>query len=672
MRKTIPGFGPGLPANSLHTILVGTLFLILNSVYLGPMSIPESEAKWLLLGAFAPALLLFPLGAALLRNTGLSLRLTTFQLAVLLFLAWAALSGTWTLNGVSFPATLLDLAALVMVLIFLSVALDPRHQSIHLFFLGSFSTLVAVIGLLQYFGLDGGLFYQSVKPAAFFVNKNYATPVVAAALPLLGLSLLAGRPRRRSLLPLLCFHLNFAYLLVAGTKSSWLACFASLAIFAGAAVNWAPLRKHFSGSSLRKALALMASGIAFSLLLALVHRQGPFPAMSRDLLGQTGTVFSLALLVVAAPALLAGLLYLWRLAATRHRLLPPALLLLFLLAGLAATLSSQPPVLDRINAGLAARATGLAPSESWTSRLPVWINTLAIIGDHPLRGVGLGSFEASYPLYHDRLAPDRNYSTRLWFGGAHNEPLQLLAELGLVGLALGATVLVLISRCFLAQLKSAEPARAVMLTGCYLGGLALGIDSLFNPVFHQPSSLMLLAFFLGVIHSSLYAEPVQAERFCFRRDIGPGQRYLYLTPPFILGFLLLSVTAPLAVRRYEGFVRHKEAIAFFHANQEDYCYYKLREANGKWPYSSTILSETAAESYLFLLRHFSQDNLNEARRYNSQALRALPYHYNPNLIRISLLKYLPGGRSEIGNYAPLLLKVAPADKLAEARLEINS
>jgi len=671
MPKPIARLARTWSGKSPDSLILALVLFLLNLAYFPRLSFPVDEGKWLLLQVVAPALALYCVAAALLRQEKITLRITPLQGCLLLFFGWAAISGIWALNLVAYPASLLDLTSLMIFMLFFSVALNDPEQRTPLIFLKLFSTLVATVGILQYFGWDGGLFYQHVSPASFFVNKNYASPIVAASLPLLGLTLLSG-PSLKGKLPLLAlFYLNFTYLLIAATKSSWFAYFGAVAIFTTTAFNHETYRKHFAKDLLLRNLALIVSAIFLGLALAFIHDQGSFPAMDRALLPQTGTLLALTTFTALSPLFGAGLIYLWRQGARRHRLLP-YLVLLFLLAGGTTVLISQAtPVLERVNASLSVTSAADSMRSSWSTRIPLWLNSLAIIGDHPLLGVGLGSFEAVYPLYHGAVTNDLVYSPLLWIGGAHNDPLQLLVELGLVGLTLAGLCFALLTRYFHALMKTAAPAAAPLLTGCYLGGLTLVLESLFNPVCHQPSSLLLLALLAGTIHSALYREGCPSPLFILHHEITPEKRSLYLLPLAALFFLVLCVSAPWAGRRYQAFSSHKEAIGYSNARLDDACYQKLQEAANYWPYSSIITSEVASASYLYMERHFNDTSLQQAKDYNRRALRALPYHYNTNLVRIALLKYLPGGRSEIGKYAPLLLQVAPDDKLEEARRAIN-
>lgn len=84
-------------------------------------------------------------------------------------------------------------------------------------------------------------------------------------------------------------------------------------------------------------------------------------------------------------------------------------------------------------------------------RIELWTNTLALWLEKPLQGHGFGSFNHEYPRYaeyHLSLFPEMGTllnQPAMFSGAAHSEPLQLLAELGLIGLFLAcALVLVLI------------------------------------------------------------------------------------------------------------------------------------------------------------------------------------------------------------------------------------
>ncbi len=88
------------------------------------------------------------------------------------------------------------------------------------------------------------------------------------------------------------------------------------------------------------------------------------------------------------------------------------------------------------------------------SRLDLWADMLPLVPDFPIFGVGLNAFATAYPLYQTVWRGE-------WIGEAHNEYLQVLLDLGLLGTLLVGTLLVLVFRS--------------ALRGAARGGLELGL-----------------------------------------------------------------------------------------------------------------------------------------------------------------------------------------------------
>ncbi len=94
-------------------------------------------------------------------------------------------------------------------------------------------------------------------------------------------------------------------------------------------------------------------------------------------------------------------------------------------------------------------------------RFPMWRDTLSLIADHPLAGVGAGS-------YGDAIESFRTDLFFLTWRHAHNEPLQFLAEFGALGF-LG--LLFVISLLRLRQDPREDPVRVRLILGVL--GLAI-------------------------------------------------------------------------------------------------------------------------------------------------------------------------------------------------------
>ncbi|HET7325945.1 MAG TPA: O-antigen ligase family protein [Nocardioidaceae bacterium] len=80
--------------------------------------------------------------------------------------------------------------------------------------------------------------------------------------------------------------------------------------------------------------------------------------------------------------------------------------------------------------GSSSAEAGVVPETVGSTRVDLWSEALDITADHPVRGVGPGNFSLHSPTAGSD--PDLQW--------AHSTPMQVLAELGLVGLALLAAL----------------------------------------------------------------------------------------------------------------------------------------------------------------------------------------------------------------------------------------
>ena len=153
------------------------------------------------------------------------------------------------------------------------------------------------------------------------------------------------------------------------------------------------------GAGRARGQAAVAAGIAVALLLAL-----------GILLNRGLAVFLLSLPVAAASLLIPD----W---GKRARRIGGALLAVGLLAGAGLLVLG-----DRL----------LADNQvSMASRLDFWRTGLTLLNDHWLAGTGLGAFPLAFHLYEDPASVTATYVNH-----AHNDWLELIAELGLPGMIL--------------------------------------------------------------------------------------------------------------------------------------------------------------------------------------------------------------------------------------------
>jgi tetratricopeptide (TPR) repeat protein len=152
-------------------------------------------------------------------------------------------------------------------------------------------------------------------------------------------------------------------------------------------------------------------------------------------------------------------------------------------------------------------------SGSVGARLHWWRTTLTLVVEHPWLGAGPGRFrlafaeaQASWLAAAERIA-DRQWSgTEQFLTAPHNELLHVLAEAGLVGLALLAWGLAGAVRAGLRAPAEAE-GRPTTGEAAVAGLLALGVSALFGFPLHTASGLCLAGVLAGLALGAAPAEP---------------------------------------------------------------------------------------------------------------------------------------------------------------------
>jgi tetratricopeptide (TPR) repeat protein len=126
------------------------------------------------------------------------------------------------------------------------------------------------------------------------------------------------------------------------------------------------------------------------------------------------------------------------------------------------------------------------------TRPQAWMDTLSMISERPVFGVGPGNYGPVYEKYRQRVP-----NLRMEMVHAHNEPLELLAEYGLIGglLALGVLISVLVQLirliCTSPRVYHALPAAAFI--GALAGTAVHGFFDFELRIFPNAMMLALLA-----------------------------------------------------------------------------------------------------------------------------------------------------------------------------------
>jgi len=121
-------------------------------------------------------------------------------------------------------------------------------------------------------------------------------------------------------------------------------------------------------------------------------------------------------------------------------------------------------------------------------RIAMWANTVAMWATAPAAGLGLGGWSVRYPAFAHAVVPDEHLTTTRQPRRAHSEPLQRLAETGVVGALLAGLALVL------APWRADSPEHRAAV----LGLAALGVAACFSFPLERAWAVLLAAALAGI------------------------------------------------------------------------------------------------------------------------------------------------------------------------------
>lgn len=138
-------------------------------------------------------------------------------------------------------------------------------------------------------------------------------------------------------------------------------------------------------------------------------------------------------------------------------------------------------------------------------RLNAYQNSLDLLKENPVLGVGLGGFHLHFrPYTQSTLAKNKIFSDFIYL---HNDPLQLFVELGMIG---GVTVFLflifLFRTSFITLYNNPEinteinhPETKTLYIGFFIAIIASIFHSLFSFPLHQPTSATFFAIWVGIL-----------------------------------------------------------------------------------------------------------------------------------------------------------------------------
>lgn len=133
-------------------------------------------------------------------------------------------------------------------------------------------------------------------------------------------------------------------------------------------------------------------------------------------------------------------------------------------------------------------------------RLNAYNNALAMIKENPFVGTGLGSFQIAFRPYSFNTTDNSNIKSHLL--QLHNEPLQIIVELGIIGISLYLLFFTFLTQQTIQKLNSESLLiinQRVLQLGLLLSVIASIAHSFLSFPLHMPGSSFLLFMFIGLL-----------------------------------------------------------------------------------------------------------------------------------------------------------------------------
>lgn len=139
------------------------------------------------------------------------------------------------------------------------------------------------------------------------------------------------------------------------------------------------------------------------------------------------------------------------------------------------------------------------PGKAASGRLKSWSNSLVLIREHLLLGVGLNNYGIFYPAYCHAVKPTcRPPGKDLTH--AHNEYIQIAAELGIPGLILFLSLIfAMLWQPFRLIRKAPDAQTRVISMGILAGVVGLGVESFFSFPLRLQVPLLFLALYMAIV-----------------------------------------------------------------------------------------------------------------------------------------------------------------------------
>ena len=418
------------------------------------------------------AIVLFTLYAfACVRRSKITFKSAPTYLPALLLLLWAAMSIIWAREKYHAVFTALNwTGGMLLALMVILVIRTPKAYRQLMTGIAVSGFLIALLGVAQYlFASD--MIIQYIAPSGTFNNKNMLGQFCIMILPVAFVLMLTEKNTARAWLYALFVSILMTVTFYTHAKGSLLALLIEIIVFV---LLFLYLRVRYQYKPFADKQKRVMSGVAVVLFLGLSYLQP--------------TMFSEREDIVATAVQTDNIMF-----------LPTG-----------------------VDAGKHVLNSVVSSSDI---RFIMWRNSMGMLLDHPLIGVGIGNWTDNYDTYQAHYQQDYKIMEGKYHANAHNDYIEILCELGLIGAALFLWLLValafVIRRILSAFAEKRASGDVPLALGPLVGLVGIGVCALVSFPFKQAMSVLLIfvyVAFLSSVYATLTPKPVRKLNL-FSREI---------------------------------------------------------------------------------------------------------------------------------------------------------
>ncbi len=424
-----------------------TIFVTATAALVGPYGQKYGYSPDLHMAAYLEVGILAVLtlfAASLMGKRELRIIRTPVLIPLVVFYLWAMLSVLWAHSKYEAVHDALEWTAAIVAFVLVILSLRSE-RGMRWLYIGVFITglLIALLGIAQYlFAVDW--VQQHIVPGATFSNKNMAGQYGSLTLPFAMYFFLQSRSRITTTLLAVAVALFMTYMFYTRARGTWVAFVVETGVFFLLMAylrykhNYHPLRLPYKRWA---AIAILPLFLGFAYL--------------------TPSMF------VGADAVMQS------------------------------SLGSKDPALASETGLEVLNRTSGSFAGSANTRTTMWGNSWLMLKDHFWTGVGLGNWTVFYATYQSSWRQDLLLMRNLFHQNAHNDFVEIICELGVIGFAFFLWFLFALFKTVRASLLAPFRNITPMLIAPIVAIAGISTNAAFSFPFKQPVPIFFVLVYVG-------------------------------------------------------------------------------------------------------------------------------------------------------------------------------